>query len=243
VGDIDEGLITGEQVLLRTNKHWLAPVADSGPAALMLLGVVVLAWIQPDQPTGLLSFVWRIVDLLQLGLFLGGVGWIIYNIVAWRTAEYAVTTHRVRGHEGLVKRRSTDTLLTSVTDVLSKSGVIGRSLGFGNIRILTGAGDAGKDNFTSLKGPDAFKKAIFEQKMRPRGDAAVPAAASATSAPAAASPGAVSPAPAAPALAPASPEPSAQAMANIAELAKLRDAGAITPEEFEAKKTELLSRI
>jgi len=240
VGDVDEGLITGEQVLLRTNKHWLAPIADSGPAALMLLGVVVLAWIKPDQPTGLLSFVWRIVDLLQLGLFLGGVGWIVYNVVAWRTAEYAVTTNRVRGHEGLIKRRSTDTLLTSVTDVLSKSGVIGRSLGFGNIRILTGAGDAGKDNFTSLKGPDAFKKAIFEQKMRPRdaGPAQAPAPA-----PAAASPAEVSPAPAAAAVAPASTESSAQAMANIAELAKLRDAGAITPEEFEAKKTELLSRI
>jgi hypothetical protein len=32
-------------------------------------------------------------------------------------------------------------------------------------------------------------------------------------------------------------------MATLTELAKLRDAGAITPEEYEAKKTELLARI
>ena len=68
--EIDEGLIGGEQIVLRTNKHWFAPLADSGIAILMLLGVVVLAWLQPNQPDGFLSFIWRVVDLLQLGLFL-----------------------------------------------------------------------------------------------------------------------------------------------------------------------------
>ena len=53
--EIDEGLIGGEQIVLRTNKHWFAPVADSGIAILMLLGVVVLAWIQPNQPDGFLT--------------------------------------------------------------------------------------------------------------------------------------------------------------------------------------------
>jgi membrane protein YdbS with pleckstrin-like domain len=226
VGEIDEGLISGEQVLLRTNKHWLAPVADSAAAALMLVGVVVLAWIQPAQPSGLLTFVWRIVDLLQLGLFIGGAGWIVYNIVAWRTAEYGVTTNRVRGHEGLIRRRSTDTLLTSVTDVMSKSGLLGRTFGFGNIRILTGAGGAADDNFTSLKGPDAFKKTIFEQKTNLRGVGSAPAVGSVV-----------------PAATPVAPPSSEQAMATLAGLAKLRDAGAITLEEFETKKVELLSRM
>jgi hypothetical protein len=32
-------------------------------------------------------------------------------------------------------------------------------------------------------------------------------------------------------------------MSTLTELAKLRDAGAITPTEYEAKKTELLARI
>lgn len=47
---------------------------------------------------------------------------------------------------------------------------------------------------------------------------------------------------AAPAPAPA-PSTSADAMAALENLARLRDAGAITPEEFEAKKTELMARI
>src|SRR5262245_8463101 len=190
----------------------------------MVLGVLVLAWIEPNQPDGILTFVWRIVDLIQLGLFLGAIGWIVYNIVAWRTAEYAVTTLRVRGHEGLLKKRSTDSLLTSITDIASRSGVLGRTLGFGNIRVLTASGDTGEDNFTSIKQPDAFKKVVIEQKT------------SAMSVPQAPAPSAPTPAATA---APAPLDP----MAQLDQLAKLRDAGSITPEEYEAKKTELLARI
>jgi uncharacterized membrane protein YdbT with pleckstrin-like domain len=233
VGDIDEGLLSNERVILRTNKHWFAPVADSGWAILMLLAVVVLAWLQPATREGLFSFVWRLVDLIQLGLFLGAIGWIVYNIVAWRTAEFGVTTLRVRGHEGLLKKLSTDSLLTSITDVQSKSSVLGRTLGFGNIRIMTASGDAGQDNFTSMKGVDAFKKTILEQKA----DASAARAPVAAPAPPAPTP-APAPEPAAAAAAPA-PDP----MATIAELAKLRDAGAITPAEFDEKKAELLARI
>ena len=223
--EIDEGLIGGEQIVLRTNKHWFAPLADSGIAILMLLGVVVLAWLQPNQPDGFLSFIWRVVDLLQLGLFLGAVGWIVYNVIAWRTAEYAVTTLRVRGHEGLIKKRSTDSLLTSITDVMSRNGLIGRTLGFGNIKILTASGDAGDDTFTSMKSPDAFKKAIIEQKAGASTAPPTPAQ------------------PAAPAAVAPHPAGSKDAMSTLTELAKLRDAGAITPAEYEAKKMELLARI
>jgi Bacterial PH domain/Short C-terminal domain len=234
VSEIDDGLIGGETVVLRTNKHWLAPIADSKWAILMLVGVVILAWLEPERPDGILSFIWRLVDLIQLGLFLGAIGWMVYNIVAWRTAEYGVTTLRVRGHEGLAKKRATDSLLTSVTDVQSKSSVIGRSLGFGNIRIVTASGNAGEDTFTSMKGVDEFKKAILEQKV----------AASAQPAPAQVRPAAAPVAAAGPAPAPvAAPAPAPDAIGTINELAKLRDSGAISPEEFEAKKAELLSRI
>jgi membrane protein YdbS with pleckstrin-like domain len=235
VSEIDEGLISGEQVVLRTNKHWFAPVADSGWAILMLAAVAVLAWLEPAQPSGILSFVWRLVDLVQLGLFLGALGWIVYNIVAWRTAEYGVTTLRIRGHEGLLKKRSTDTLLTSVTDIQSKSSVLGRALGFGNIRIMTASGDTGEDNFTSIKGPDAFKKEVFERKH----GAASPSVAAAAAPPTVA----VSP-PGGAAVAPPVPaQPAVDPMAQIEGLAKLRDSGAISAQEFEAKKADLLSRI
>ena len=77
---------------------------------------------------------------------------------------------------------------------------------------------------------------------------AAPAPAPAYSAPvAAAAPPAHAPAPAAPAPTPARVAPTqaeaAAVIEQIKQIASLRDAGAITPEEFEAKKKELLSRI
>jgi hypothetical protein len=68
-------------------------------------------------------------------------------------------------------------------------------------------------------------------------------------APAAAAPQPVAPTPAAPvAAAPPAPAPQASTdtagiVEQIKQLASLRDAGAITPEEFEAKKRDLLARI
>ena len=49
MSEIDEDLLADEAVVTRTSKHWFAPLADSKWAILMLLGVVVLAWIEPDQ--------------------------------------------------------------------------------------------------------------------------------------------------------------------------------------------------
>src|SRR4029453_9549636 len=227
VSEIDDGLIAGEQVVLRTNKHWLAPIVASGWALLMLLGGGVPAGLEPSQPAGFLSFVWRLVDLIQLGLFLGGVGWIVYNVIAWRTAAYGVTTHRVRGREGLLRKRSTDSLLTSVSDVQSKVSLTGRTLGYGNIRIITASGDAGEDTFTTMKGVEAFKKALLAQKVA--ASASTKVVPTVDAAPVAVAPAAPSPA----------PPTASDTVATIAELATLRDAGAITPEEFESKKVEL----
>src|SRR6188472_2063987 len=56
VSDIDERLLTGEEVILKTAKHWFAPAADSKWAVLMIVGAVLLAWIQPDASDGILGF-------------------------------------------------------------------------------------------------------------------------------------------------------------------------------------------
>jgi uncharacterized membrane protein YdbT with pleckstrin-like domain len=78
----------------------------------MILGSFVVAWLQTDQTTGIIGFGNRILELIQLGLFFVGVAWIIYNVVAWSSAQYAVTNRRVFARDGLIHRRQTDTLLT-----------------------------------------------------------------------------------------------------------------------------------
>lgn len=222
MADIDAKLLTGEEVVFQTKKHWFAPLSDSVRPILLILGSFVVAWLQTDATTGIVGFGNRVLELIELGLFLVGVGWIIYNIVAWTTAQYAVTNRRVFGKEGLVHSRSTDTLLTSVADVRTAIPFFGKMLGFGKISIMSASGESGSDTFTSVRKVEEFKQQILEQKTTNPGPAGGGVAAQA--APAAAAPG-------------------SDAMATLAGLAKLRDDGAISPAEYEAKKQEVLSRI
>jgi uncharacterized membrane protein YdbT with pleckstrin-like domain len=227
---IEDNLVSGEQVVFKSTKHWIAPLADSKYAILMLLIAVVLTWLQTGDTTGIMGFVNRLLQLINIVLVVGAIGSIGYNIVAWRTAEYHVTNRRVLGTEGLLRRRSTDSLLSSVSDVRTSVPFLGRTLGYGNIKILSASGDVGGDTFTTMRDVEAFKKNVIEQK------AGAGALAEARSmAPAAAPAHAAAPAPAAPS--------SSDIAKTLGDLAKLRDAGAITAEEYEAKKAELLSRI
>jgi uncharacterized membrane protein YdbT with pleckstrin-like domain len=208
-------LISNEEIVYSTHKHWAAILVDSLWPILLLVGVVVLTWIQPDSNTGVLGFFARIIDLLRLGLFLVACGWIIYSVVAWRTAEYVVTNLRVFGHEGLLRRREAETLLTSLSDIETKQGVLGRALGYGNIRIISAAGRPGTDTFTAVLRPDGFKRNILEQKaLRTIGNGSVPSAAE-----------------------------RAEAVQVLTQLASLRDAGAITQAEYEAKRADWVAKI
>jgi uncharacterized membrane protein YdbT with pleckstrin-like domain len=227
MSDWDAKLLNDEKVLFETEKHWAAPLWDSWVAILMILGSLVVAWLQTDQTNGIMGFVNRVLDLLRIGLFLGGLGWIAFNIVNWRTARYAVTNMRVLCHEGLLRARESDTLLSTLSDVRIKVPAVGKMLGFGDMTVLTSSGEAGTDSFKTVRKVEEFKKTIFEQKTA-QGDSQISKIADAAKSGASAN---------------ASASATASATATLAELAKLRDAGAITPAEYEAKKADLLSRI
>jgi uncharacterized membrane protein YdbT with pleckstrin-like domain len=230
VADVDPRLITGETIVRATSKHWIAPLGDSKWAILMVVGALAAAWLQGDATTGVTGFVNRILELLRLTLFLGGLAWIVYNVVAWRTARYEVTNRRVLGTDGLLRRRSTDTLLTSIADVKTEVPWLGRMLGFGHIRIMSASGEAGADSFTTVREVEEFKREVLEQKTGAAPSTQPPAEAESART---GNSGAQAHVPGA----------AAEITATLSGLARLRDAGAITATEYEAKKTELLARI
>jgi uncharacterized membrane protein YdbT with pleckstrin-like domain len=222
----DARLMTGEEVVFSTKKHWLAPVRDSVPGVLLILGALVLAWLQTDQTNGIMGFINRVLNLLEIVLMLGGIGSIVYSVIAWRSASYLLTNHRLLFQEGLLRKKQADTLLASVSDVRMNQSALGRSLGFGDVQILSSSGESGADKFTTVVKADVLKKQILEQKIKEAGTPMAPQSTTAAAAPA-----------------PAAPTAQSEAMATLNQLAALRDSGAITPQEFEAKKAELLARI
>jgi uncharacterized membrane protein YdbT with pleckstrin-like domain len=226
---IADNLIADETIEFSTEKHWMAPLRDSWIPLLMLLGAFFVNWLSPDASTGIAGTVGNLMDLVRLGLFVGAVGWIVYNIVVWRTAEFAVTNLRVIREEGFASRRSSATLISGISDVQSKVGLMGKGLAYGDLEIYTQSGNAGADRFSTIKKAEAFRNAIMTQKMADSGRG--PAGSTAATTPVAA-PAAV--------LAPEAP---VDPMAALNSLADLRDRGAITPDEYEAKKTELLARM
>jgi uncharacterized membrane protein YdbT with pleckstrin-like domain len=169
-----------------------------------------------------------ILGWVVIGLVVVALAWIAYNVVVWRTAAFAVTSMRVIREEGLVSRRSSATLLRSITDVQMNIPFIGSRLGYGDLAILAQSGQAGADRFQTITDPDAFRLRIMEAKV----------AADATAQ-----------APATPPVASAVEPPTAAAtqppddVDTLTRLAELRDSGAITAEEYEAKKAEILGRL
>lgn len=231
-----DSLIANETIVFESKKHWMAPIRASLWAAAMIVGFAIIRWISPsgDNIFGTLG---GLMDLIALGLLIVGIGWIVYNIIAWRTAEFAVTNTRVLREEGLVSRRSSTTLLSSLSDVRSNVGFIGGRIGYGDIVLLTQSGGAGEDRFLTITKPLEFRNAVMTQKMadpRGQGGSVTTAAPVAPAAPVAS-------------MAPAAPVVPAPSSADDAEtlkrLADLRDSGAITPEEYDAKKSEILARM
>jgi hypothetical protein len=234
VNELDQNLLTGEQVVFETTKHWFAPVRASLIAVLLLLGALALRWLSPSGD-GLVGSIGGLLDLISTGVLIVGILWIVYNIAEFLSAHFGVTNMRVLRYEGLVRRRSSETLLPMLTDVRLVEPALGRMLGFGDLRILTSSGAAGEDEFKTVKGAAALRTAIQEQKAT-----GLTGAPQAVAAPA---PVGAAPAPVA-ALANAAPAPPPDdASTTLARLAQMRDQGLITAQDYEAKKAEILGRM
>jgi len=180
-----------------------------------------------------------------------------------------VTNRRLLKVGGVLNKHSGDSSLEKINDAILRQSMLGRVLKFGDLEIMTAAEEA-VDHYRVLNDPIRFKKTMLTQKHQLetsyypappptpplRAEAAPAAAPSPAAAPvaptpepapmAAAAPPVTAPPPAEPpaatAPAPAADE-SLEITQTLARLADLRDSGAITPEEYEQKKAELLGRL
>jgi hypothetical protein len=235
VNELEQNLLTGEQVVFETTKHWFAPIRASLIAILIILGALVLRWLAPTGD-GFFGAIGNLMDLIAIGLLLFAILWIVYNIAEFLSAHFGVTNMRVLRYEGLLRRRSSETLLPTLTDVRLDEPALGRMLGFGNLKILTASGAAGEDVFMTVAKAKELRTAIQEEKassMTGGAAAAVAIGATPTATPA------PPPATAAPAPAPAASDTAAA----LAGLESLKTQSLISDEEYQAKRSEILGRI
>jgi uncharacterized membrane protein YdbT with pleckstrin-like domain len=218
----DSMLAKDEHIVYRGRQHWLAPLADSlRPIVLVLLGLLLLVLqVVGMWPAKDLGMVWTILWAIPL---LVGLVWFGIIFFSWRAQEYAITTRRVLKVEGLLDKKSGDSSLDKINDAVLKQGIWARIFHYGDLDILT-ANEQAIDRYVMLANAVEFKKAMLNAKNSLDDSFR-------------------SPAPAGAQAAKGKSSSSADVTAALAQLAELRDKGAITAAEYEAKKAELLGRI
>jgi uncharacterized membrane protein YdbT with pleckstrin-like domain len=152
-------------------------------------------------------------------------GWLVLRYFSWTFTHFVITSSRVIFRTGALAKHGVEIPLDRINNINFHQGIWERIIGAGDLEIES-AGKDGQSKFNDVWHPDAVQQELYrvmEEHARTRagwqqGPGQAPAAA----------------APAAPSLSVAD---------QIQQLAGLRDSGAITAAEYEAKKAQLLERM
>src|SRR5665647_1519107 len=243
----DSLLMDGEHVVYRTRQHPLGRIAAARWGILMVgIAIAALLAIVIFNPGGTAR---DLLGWITLGLLVLGAANIVWVYLHWWAEDYAITNQRVLKVEGLFTKRAADSALEKINDAILEQSVFGRMFDWGNLRILTAAEEVA-DDYHMLHHAPTFKKTMMLAKQDIEDDLArrITAPLEALNArdveqdrkesEAQASARVVAP----PAVAPPAPVPVQKTTEEkLRELAALRDAGLITPEDYEAKKTTILA--
>jgi hypothetical protein len=221
----DTLLSDGERIVLRTRQHWFATIVDGRlPWALLVASLVLLALtltLGSSDARNILGIGVAVLLVVSL-LWLGKRYW------SWYAQDYIVTNRRVLKVEGIFNKRSADSSLEKINDAVLEQNLLGRVLGYGDLDILTAA-DVAIDRYRMLNKAPGFKKAMLDQKH------ALETEFTRMPGPPLRAPGTGG--------MPSRPMTADEVTKALGDLASLRDRGAISPEEYEAKKQELLARL
>ena len=248
MGYADGLLSTGERILHREKQHWFVFIWGARYTILAVIVAIVLLLLKNN-----LSQPWQdILNYIAIALFIGGLAILLWTILQYINLEYVVTNRRVIEVSGVLNKRTTDSSLEKINDAILTQSIFGRLFGFGDLDILT-ASESGISRFRMLVQPVRFKRAMldakheYERDIEGSGYAASPPLRSGPVGQTIGTPPTddttSTPLPPAPPATPAAPLSRDEVTRTLNSLADLRDRGAISADEFERKKADLLGRL
>ncbi len=250
-------LADGERIVVERRQHPIALLGRARWALLALLGALVLAFVASGIPTeGGPALLRDLLGIVALALGLGGILGAIWAYLDWVNDLDVLTNRRVIQIRGVLNKSVADSSLEKVNDAEMEQTWLGRLLGFGDLDVMT-ASEAGIERMRTLPDPKGFKRAMLNAKHEyelelARGGLVGPPLRATTGVP---MPPPVSTGARGAESVPASEGREAEgarrpaAMSpdevtrTLAQLAELRDRGAITAEDYERKKQDLLDRL
>lgn len=170
--------------------------------------------------TALIDGVPSWVDWPILVVLVGAAVWLLARYLRWATTRLVLTTSRIIERRGILARVSREIPLGAVSEISLRRSLLERLIGTGDL-LIESAGPDGVEVFTDLPRPAVIRDEIcawMAEWRRPMAGYG-------------ASPG-------------YGPPPGPGSIPDqIDQLNRLRRQGAITDEEFERKKAELLDRL
>jgi len=160
-------------------------------------------------------WLWAVVALVW-------AGWLGLQYLNWTFTHFVLTSSRVIFRTGVLAKHGVEIPMDRIANINFNQSVWERVIGAGDLEIES-AGRDGQTKFDDVWHPDAVQQEIYRQMETHAKERAGWAAGGAPAQPPAAG-------------GPSVPE-------QIQQLADLRDRGAITAAEFEAKKAQLLERM
>jgi len=257
MGYADGLLSTGERVVHREKQHWLVFVWGAKLAVTAIfLGLVLLVLSQSLSADQRASGLGTVLGIGVAALVIGGLGVLAWHFLRYINQEYVLTNRRVIQVAGVLNKTSMDSSLEKINDARLSQSIFGRMFGFGDLDILTAA-ETGIERFRMIRNPVGFKKAMLDAKHEYERDVAGGSPAPSpplrtesltrppapTAGPVAGGVGDDTVSTGTPGRPPAAALSSDDLTRTLSNLADLRDRGAISPEEYERKKADLLSRL
>jgi len=213
MGYVEKNLAPGETVRYRARYHW---ITYRGVLILLLFAALLgLSSLYAQKASPEEGALPRAVAFLSLAfLFFALVAYVLRKVRA-SADEYVVTSRRVVRKYGLISHEVEQALLEKIQDITIRQGLMARLLGYGTVVVET-ASETGRIVFADIAGPESLRAALWGEQAAPSRPA-------------------VSPAPSTPA------RPTARE--RLAELDDLKARGLLTPEEYGAKREEILSAL
>jgi len=149
-----------------------------------------------------------------LAILLVLVLWFVVKpLVDWWWTRYVLTTERLITRSGLIAKKGVEIPLERITNVNFSQTAFERVLGAGDL-LVESAGSAGQSKFKDIPHPDDFQALLY--KVREQRSIA---------------------------LSGSQPAPPTDPTEAIRNLAKLRDDGLVTEDEYEEKRKQILDEM
>lgn len=250
MGYADTLLTPDEELVLSERQHWLALLLDSWLAIVLWAATIVLflAYILLPDIFGAGTMLGDIGVWIMGITFIAGVIVLAVRLWWWQTQEFVITSRRLILTWGILNKHSSDSSLEKINDAILEISLLGRLLGYGSLQVLTAAPLEGSDLLSRLDNAKAFKKAMMTAKHQLSarewdGDDEVASTARRAAESVDDDMSGKKSIDVSGGDDPMKADTPDEVASVLSQLSEMRDEGAISEEDYEAKKQELLGRL